>query len=207
MLTSVDFTAPAIFAEVFALLHRTVGIAGGILGGRSRRHLAPRRGRPARSRHRLLGLRGRGGSGSGRRCDGRRGPGGGRRRGSRLVESWRIEEDRVFALQPSGRPRDLDQHVDERLVDRGDAAHLEIGLAAGALLDGEAQKAKDGGILDLRVAIGLGRSDAGRERVELARLEGNKVDLGRQDLPERRTDGELSEAGGLNRERGPDEQR
>src|SRR5438105_875917 len=121
------------------------------------------------------GLRGRG------RLDGRHG----RSRDCLrpLVFRW-VEKNRVLAHQPAGGPLQLDQHLEERIVDRLSGSHAQHGTAAAAL-DREPHRDERRIKLDAGLPERVGGSETRHQAFFLARLQGDNLDLGIERLAER----------------------
>ena len=102
-----------------------------------------------------------------------------------------IEEEGVLADQTPGRPVKLDQHVDERLVDRPVAGDADD-RAVAPPLDGHAQAADGWRIIDTRLTEGVRGGEPGGQALELFRGR-RDFHLGTQRLSQAAQDGDPTE--------------
>ena len=121
-------------------------------------------------------------------------PGAGRRAGA--DRRRRIEQQGVFADQAAGRPRDLEDDVDEGLLDAAIADQADEQAAVGALLERCARARQHRVVVDVGGAIRLGRRDADAQAGLLFRGEAGDFDLGAEHFAERRLHAEAAEAQG-----------
>jgi hypothetical protein len=149
--------------------------------------------------HKRSGRRRRFGSGlGGRSVRGRRR----RRRNRRWFPVDRIEQEAVLPHdRGAARPRQLDEQVHDRLVERLGRGDLDYGAAIRLALDHGAQRLDRRDRRDARGAVDLGRRHPRDERLALLALDRNDVDLGVQRLAGPRHDREPPEAGGRRGER------
>jgi hypothetical protein len=106
----------------------------------------------------------------------------------------RIEEQGVLAHQSAGRPRDLEDDVDEGLLDAAVAHQANEQAAVGALLERRARAGQDRVVVDVGGAVGLGRGDPDPQAGLLFGREAGHLDLGAKHFAERRLDTEPAKA-------------
>jgi hypothetical protein len=116
----------------------------------------------------------------------------------RRAQLGRIEQEGVLAHQAAVGPRQFQQHVDERLVERLARRHADE-LTATTLLDVEAQRQQRRIEVDVGGAEGLGRSQLGRQAGCLLGRHRGQLDLGAQRLAERGQHGQLAQTGRMGR--------
>ncbi len=138
-------------------------------------------------------------SGSSRCCNGRlrrctRRRGAGHLRRLRRAQFGRIEQERVLAHQTPVIPGQLEQHVDERLVQRLAGIDPDD-LAATALLDGETQRQQRRIEVDVCTAEGFGRGQLDGHAGRILTGAGRQFDLGAQWLAKCRQHGQFSKPG------------
>ncbi len=124
-----------------------------------------------------------------------------RRRHARLR---RIEQQRVFAHQSAGRPRELEDHVDERLLHRAIALHAQIRPSIGPTRQRDRGRRQHGVVFDARRAIRVGGRDANAQAGVFLGAEAGDVDLGAKRFAECGLNVEAAEAQGPSATRGSD---
>jgi hypothetical protein len=103
--------------------------------------------------------------------------------------SSRVEQHRVLAHQATGRPRDLEDHVDEGLLHRAIAGDAQIRTAVAAALQFDLRDWQHIVVVDTRGAVGLGRRHTHAQAGGLLGRETGDVDLGPQRLAQCRLHG------------------
>ncbi len=111
----------------------------------------------------------------------------------RPVFRW-VEKNRVLAYQPAGGPLQLDQHLEERIVNRLSGSHAQQRTAAAAL-EREPRRDERRIEVDARRLERVGGSQTRHQTFFLARLQGDDLDLGIERLAERRNHAQLAQPG------------
>ena len=93
-----------------------------------------------------------------------------------------VEQERVLAHDAAARRRELDQHLDERLLERFGRPQDDDVAVAGPPLDGDPQPVEHRRRLEVRAPEDLGRRDARGEGRRLARAHRQHLDLRPQRL-------------------------